>query len=230
MLLNRPNLWVRVLVEWLIRSECLNGLLWRYAFRYGYRNWSRYLDDLDGFTFFMDGNVHAKRVARRFGVTLKTIQQSFVVPADRSLVAWLEYGQALLQERRLQPTLLDVIYLPQDLPFPLSATADGPGFAVSYGFETNRAAKLEKVADAFRTMSDHLLKEFGGKVYLVKNVRASERTLADMYGANASSFFALKDELDPHWVLCNTWLEETFRGLLPNGCRARARAPGPPAR
>ena len=78
------------------------------------------------------------------------IQQTFVVPSDPGaaggwdrarddLVEWLDYAHDFLLERDLTPTLHDVLFLPKDSPFPflLSASADLPGFAVTYAFETS---------------------------------------------------------------------------------------------
>jgi decaprenylphospho-beta-D-ribofuranose 2-oxidase len=67
-------------------------------------------------------------------------------------------------------------------------------------------------------MADHLHKQFGGKVYLVKNVRASQQTLKAMYGSHIGTFIDLKRELDPACVLCNKFLKNTFGDLLPAEC------------
>jgi decaprenylphospho-beta-D-ribofuranose 2-oxidase len=228
----QPDRWYRVPVEWLVRVKRINRALWwlSFATRLGYREDEEYVDDLWGFTFFQDGNVRAKRVARTWtGRRLKTIQQTFVVPADRErLVAWLHQAQRFLADRGLHPTLADVLYLPRDLPFALSATVDTAGFAVSYAFETSRRRELERVSEAFGELADVLLRDYGGRVYLVKNVRASQGTLAAMYGKHAEAFFALKAELDPDGVLRNAFLERTFGPTLASTSARPARGDGPP--
>jgi decaprenylphospho-beta-D-ribofuranose 2-oxidase len=223
--LHRPKLALRVAVEWLMRIPWISKLLWRFYFRFLFRDGQEFIDDLDGYTFFMDGNARAKRIAKRFGFAMRNAQQTFVVPSDPGaaggwdrakddLVEWLEYAHEFLLERKLTPTLNDVLFLPKDLPFPLSASADLPGFAVSYAFETSNRNTLERVKQAFAELADVLWEKFGGRVYLVKNVFADQATLAAMYGDYAVQFLGLKRELDPSGILRNEFLERTFGDLL----------------
>ena len=93
----------------------------------------------------------------------------------------------------------------------LSSTAGGPGFAVSYAFETSRQSTLRRrPQEAFNELADLLWEDFGGRVHLVKNVFVSKKTLAKMYGEGAKRFFALKSELDPAGILRNDFLERTL--------------------
>lgn len=225
MALHQPDLAARPLVEWSMRIDALAQRAWPLFFDLVYRDGEQYIDDLEGFTFFMDGNARAKALATRFGVHLRTVQQTFIVPSapgaaggwdetEDDLVEWLEYAADLFRQRGLHPTLHDVLYLPADGRFLMSATADLAGFAVSYAFETNDEEKIARVKETFSEMADALWNEFSGRVYLVKNVCAKEETLRAMYGANAVDFFALKRELDPELVLRNDFLERTFGGFL----------------
>lgn len=228
MALHRPQLLVRIVVEWLMRVPFLAKRFWRFYFRFLFRDGDEYVDDLEGFTFFMDGNARAKRIAKRLGFKMQNAQQTFVVPSDpgaaggwdiakEDLVEWLEYAHRFLLERELTPTLNDVLFLPRDLPFPLSASADLPGFAVSYAFETSNPATLERVKEAFADLADDLGDRFRGRVYLVKNVFAKQKTLEAMYGDYAVEFFRLKRELDPGGLLRDPFLERTFGDLLERG-------------
>lgn len=221
---HRPKLLSRVLFEWLMRVPALARLLWRIVFRWAFRR-GEYIDDLEGFTFFMDGNARAKRIAKRLGFPMRNVQQTFVVPfdpdaprgwedAENTLVQWLGAAHKLFAGADLRPTLHDVLFLPGDDPFLLSATADRSGFAVSYAFETSNLETIGRVKEAFAELADLLWERFGGRVYLVKNVFASRATLAEMYRGNAERFFALKRELDPGGLLRNDFLERTFGELL----------------
>ncbi|MGA6948993.1 MAG: D-arabinono-1,4-lactone oxidase, partial [Solirubrobacterales bacterium] len=223
MIQHRPKLLVRVPFEWLMRVTWISRRLWSVIFRIGF-NREQYVDDLEGFTFFMDGNVRAKRAGKWFLFRMRNIQQTFVVPFDEkgargweagrdALLEWLEKAQRLLDERGLTPTLQDVLFLPRDEPFMLSSTAGGPGFAVSYAFETSRQSRLDGARKAFNELADLLWEDFGGRVHLVKNVFVSKKTLAKMYGEGAKRFFALKSELDPAGILRNDFLERTLGGL-----------------
>ena len=217
--LHQPGLALRVLVEWAMTVPPVPTIAWKLAYRFLYPDCKRFIDDLEGFTFFMDGNRRAKRIAKAFGWRPKTVQQTFIVPSDGpdptgDLVRWLEYAHGYLSELELTPTLQDILWLPKDLPFRLSATAGTPGFAVSYAFETSDHDVVEFAKLAFSEMADALWDDFRGRVYLVKNVCARPETLAAMYGANAVKFFALKEEVDPEHVLVNRFLLEHFRKLL----------------
>jgi len=208
MLLHRPRLLVRLPVEWLMRVTWISKLMWPIFFRL-YRQGSSYYDELDGYTFFMDGNTRAKRIGQRLGFRMQNIQQTFIVP-EPQLVAWLEDAHELLLERKLTPTMNDVLYLPRDFPFALSASYELAGFAVSYAFETSNERTLERARAAFTDLSDHLWDRFGGRVHLVKNVCARRETLWAMYGDHAAEFFALKHELDPDDMFANEFLERNF--------------------
>jgi decaprenylphospho-beta-D-ribofuranose 2-oxidase len=222
--LHRPRLTLRLLVEWLMRAPSLSKLLWRIYFELLYQDQQEFIDDLEGFTFFMDGNARAKRVAKRFGFAMRNVQQTFIVPArgdpregwgeaERDLVRWLEYAADFLRGRGLTPTLHDVLFLPKDLPFYLSASADQPGFAVSYAFETSKEDVLARAQQAFIEMADVLWSDYKGRVYLVKNVFARPATLRAMYGNHIGEFADVKHELDPDGLLRNDFLERTFPNL-----------------
>jgi decaprenylphospho-beta-D-ribofuranose 2-oxidase len=230
MLLFIPGFRLRILVEWLVRLVPFNRLLWRLAFEVFYKDGGKYVDSLEGFTFFMDANARAKRVAQSFGSNPQTLEQTFILPADPSseetwaqarehLVSWLEDANALFCELELTPTLDDVLFLPADLPFDLSSTADMAGFAVSYSFETSDRKRIAKAEHAFVQLADTLWSDYGGRVHLVKNVRARPATLVSMYGSGAVEFFGLKATVDPDCLLRNAWLERTFGPLLPAACR-----------
>jgi decaprenylphospho-beta-D-ribofuranose 2-oxidase len=225
LILHRPKLLIRIPYEWLLRVGWTARILWSLAFRIGFSK-DEYIDDLEGFTFFMDGNARAKRIGKWFGFPMRNIQQTFVLPFDPNgghgwqaghdaLFDWLGRVTRLFDERGLTPTLQDVLFLPADEPFLLSSSSAGPGFAVSYAFETSKRSTLEAARQAFTELADMLWKDFGGRVHLVKNVVASQATLADMYRDGAERFFALKGELDPSWVLRNDFLERTLGDLAP---------------
>jgi decaprenylphospho-beta-D-ribofuranose 2-oxidase len=225
MLLFEPKFPPRVLLEWLIRAVWFNRLFWWATYTFGYRRAEVYINDLPGFTFFMDGNVRSKHVAKRFGVRLKTIQQTFIVPVDahgpggwekgeQDLIRWLERAHTVLAAKKLTPTLHDVVFLPRDLPFRLSATSDMEGFAVSYAFETSNASTIQRAREAFSELADDLWNEFGGRVYLVKNVSAAPATLRAMYGPHAVTFFEVKQEVDARQILRNEFIEDHFGALL----------------
>ena len=225
MALHRPKLLIRLLVEWLMRVSFISKIFWRVYFRFVFRDGEEYIDDLEGFVFFMDGNARAKHTGRRLGFSMRNVQQSFVLPSDPGaeggwdrakddLVEWLDFAHEFLMERDLTPTLNDVLFLPRDLPFLLSASADNAGFVVSYAFETSNRRTLQRAEAAFSDMADVLWEKFQGRVHLVKNVFVKQETLAKMYGDHAVEFAQLKQHLDPNSLLRDDFLERTFGNLI----------------
>ena len=176
----------------------------------------------------MDGNARAKRIGKRFGFKMQNAQQTFVVPSDPGtdggwdhakddLVEWLEFAHGFLLERDLTPTLHDVLFLPSDRPFLLSASADMPGFASATRSRPRTAKRWSGRRRRSSSSPTSCWEKFGGRVYLVKNVFARPETLAEMYGAHLVEFIALKAELDPRGVLRDEFMERTFGDLAGSG-------------
>jgi decaprenylphospho-beta-D-ribofuranose 2-oxidase len=223
---HQPNMAIRTPVEWLLRVPWLTGPLWRFFF-WLIKTDTRYVDDLDGFTFMMDGTVRAKRIAESLGFAQRAIQQTFIVPvqsdshpfetADERLCGFLEACDRRFADAGVEPTLADVLYIPRDERFLLSASTGMSGFAVSFAFETSDWKRIRRIEECFVDLSETCAAT-GGRVYLVKNVRARPETLRAMYARTLPDFFALKGEVDPRGVLRNAFLERHFG--------AAAEAPG----
>jgi decaprenylphospho-beta-D-ribofuranose 2-oxidase len=231
LVINQPDSNLRVLAEWGMRTQWGCRVGWKWLCNKLAKD-NDFIDDLDGFTFVMDGNARAKRIGKSFGLKMQGIQQSFVVPNDpddeldergkpkwdagkERLVKFFEAAYGRFEQAGLSPTLVDVLFLPEDDRFLLSATEARSGFVVSFAFETSNAKKHEKIKQAFKDLSDDLWADFGkGRVYLVKNVHVNEGMLATMYGQNAKDFFELKKAMDPQCLLRNDFLDRTFGELL----------------
>ena len=219
----------RLAAEFGMRTEWGSRFGWKYLCRMLEKASAPWIYDLPDYTFLMDGNARAKRIGRSLGLSMKGIQQSFVVPNDpihpgvaedgarpnweqgkQRLVEFFDVAFAQFGRAGLSPTLTDVLFLPEDDRFLLSATEGRSGFVVSFAFETSNSTKLEKAEAVFRDLSDRLWEDFAeGRVYLVKNVRTNQGKIAEMYGDNRTAFLALKEELDPDGLLRN----EFFRHL-----------------
>jgi decaprenylphospho-beta-D-ribofuranose 2-oxidase len=231
LVLNQPDSKLRLLAEWGMRTQWGCRVGWKWLCNKLAKE-NDFIDDLYGFTFVMDGNARAKRIGKRFGFKMQGIQQSFVVPNDpddqldeqgnpkwdtgkNRLVKFFEAAYVRFEQAHLSPTLVDVLFLPEDDRFLLSATEARSGFVVSFAFETSDADRLETIEQAFKDLSDDLWADFAkGRVYLVKNVHVNEGMLATMYGQNAEDFFELKKVMDPQCLLRNDFLDRTFSELL----------------
>jgi decaprenylphospho-beta-D-ribofuranose 2-oxidase len=225
-LLHQPYTPLRPITEWAMRVPWVNRLLWRLYYA-SFRDGQTFIDDLGGYTFFMDGNVRSKELGEELGAEMITLQQTFVVPARshpgesrweddiyERLMIFFEVAKERFKKDDLTPTMFDVLFLPEDERFHLSASAEMAGFAVSFAFETSNKQRLAKIAQAFEDLADLCWEKVEGRVYLVKNVRCKPVTLAKMYGPSLDAFFALKREVDPEAVLRNAFLERNFGTYL----------------
>jgi decaprenylphospho-beta-D-ribofuranose 2-oxidase len=215
---HEPYTALRLVTEFLLRVPALVGTAWDLFYRLLKPN-TRYVDDLDGFTFMMDGTVRAKEIATSLGFKWKSIQQTFIIPAHSDVHAWETAEERLLdflnacdarfQAASVEATMMDVLFIPRDDNFLMSASNGMAGFAVSFAFETNSEARLATITKCFEELSDTCL-QAGGRVYLVKNVRAPKATLAKMYDTRVKAFLALKGEVDPDRTLYNAFLQRNF--------------------
>ena len=152
MLLHRPRLLVRLPVEWLMRVSWISKLMWPVFFRlYGEGSSTTTISRVTRSSW--TAMSRAKRIGQRLGFRMRSIQQTFIVPLgphpavgertpEQQLVAWLEHAHELLLERKLTPTMNDVLFLPRDYPFALSA---------SYGSRASRSAMRSRPPTSARS-------------------------------------------------------------------------------
>jgi decaprenylphospho-beta-D-ribofuranose 2-oxidase len=215
---HEPYTTVRLLTEFLLRVSFLTSIAWSFFYRL-LKTGTRYIDDLDGFTFMMDGTVRAKEIATSLGFAWKSIQQTFIIPAQSDVHEWETADQRLydflkacddrFQAAKVAPTMMDVLFIPRDDNFLMSASNGMAGFAVSFAFETNSESRLATIVRCFEELSE-TCSQAGGRVYLVKNVRARQATLVKMYDSRLKDFLALKGQVDPGRVLYNAFLQRNF--------------------
>jgi len=224
--IHEPNATFRIAAEWALRSQTVNVVTWPIFYALLFHEGETYVDDLQGFTFFMDGNSNANDLGRDLGFAMKAIQQTFVVPAqggrvanrgwddaDDRLADFLEAAHVKFEGHGLEPTLFDVLFIPRDDRAFMSPSRELDGFAVSYAFETSNPAKLELVKQCFVELSDDLL-AIGGRVSLVKNVHASVGALSTMYADGIPKLQALKAMVDPDKLLRSDFVARVLPQLL----------------
>ncbi|HEY1587612.1 MAG TPA: D-arabinono-1,4-lactone oxidase, partial [Polyangia bacterium] len=213
-LLHEPRSWLRACVDLLLRWQWFSRIGSWLTFNL-IRRPRTFVDDYEDYAFFMDGNAHAKAIGRAFGAKMRTLQQTFVVPADVDTAArFIEELSDALRAAHIVPTLFDCLFVPRDEEFLLSSSAALDGFAVSIAFDTSDAAVLSR-ARAILVEASARLHTIGGRVHLVKSVCADADDLRRMYGTRLDTFFSLKQRLDPTGVLRNEFLERTFPSYLP---------------
>lgn len=181
------------------------------------------VDELEGFTFFQDGNDATKGYLRELGFPTGIRQQTYVIPVvsgddaatEARLAKFLNDADALMDGRRLLPVLLDVLYLPAEGEgFALSSTRGLAGFAVTITFEelTRDTFPEEEAALADIAAMAHAL---GGRGHLVKNVYGDSSAIEQSYAAGITQLAALKATHDPGLRFGSSFL----RRVLPTlGC------------
>ncbi len=202
---------LRPLAEWMARGYITGPLFWWGTYLM-FQEKVDYIDDLFGYTFFMDGNVQTRAAERRLGITTFTLQQTYVIPSSQdTLDKFLDGAVELIASRDLDPQLFDVLFVSEDDAW-LSASRGQSGFAVTVAFETVRPGRLPALEHALRQLARMCL-EAGGRVHLGKTVCAEPEVLREMYKGGLEKFLALKNRLDPGRVLRNEFLERIFPEL-----------------
>jgi decaprenylphospho-beta-D-ribofuranose 2-oxidase len=212
---------LRTLIEWTLRSSKFNEVAWRVIYSLYYRNGSRFVDTLFNYTFFMDGTRRAKHSAARFGLDLKTIQQTFIVPIDLehpvvtadTTARVLDRMMTSLIEAKLPPLVCDVLYLPMKEDLYATSSNELSGVAVTLAFAVKDLPTAERIRRKLEEFSHDML-AIGGRVHLVKNVHARPEDLKAMYGEALAGFLDVKRRVDPTGLMQNEFLERIFPGAI----------------
>jgi FAD/FMN-containing dehydrogenase len=213
MLPHEPEHRVRVPLEMAVnRWHALSSLFWAFTHDIYMRGADTrpFVDDLLGYTFFMEGHLRAKRAADRLGLPFEVMQQTFVVPEAADLARFLATGLARLRADGIPLALLDVLWLPEDEPFCLSSSRGLAGYAVTFSFEG--PFSVPHLRKALEALSKEVL-AIGGRTHLGKNVCADPEDLAAMYQSGLTDYAAVKDRVDPHGMLQSRFLRRCFPSL-----------------
>lgn len=208
---HRPYILFRLVTEFLVQWFPSMGLhFWNYAYSVYTRINDTFIDPIDEYTFFMDGNVRAKTLGRKFGMTFRAVQQTFVIPASEdNMNHFLDETLRLLRDANMPPAMIDALHLPQDENFLLSSTNRLSGYAISMAFEALSPAKFEKIKAAMEELSA-LCMQMKGKVHLTKNVLTKPADVQEMYKDSVPEFFAVKKKYDPDKLFSNDFMERLF--------------------
>lgn len=170
-----------------------------------------FVDPLHDATFMMDGGVTAQRLARRLGVRMGVVQQSYALPVGSAVddagptLRFLEATFRRVRDARVAATVVDLLAVPADTSL-LSACAGRPGIVVSVAFQHLGGARAARAAQVLGALSEDAL-ALGGRVHLVKHVLASPEVLGAMYGDALRTWTRVRDRYDPERVLTSRLLE-----------------------
>jgi FAD/FMN-containing dehydrogenase len=179
------------------------------------------VDELEGFTFFQDGNDVTKRALRKAFLPTGLRQQTYVIPVvegddaatERRLADFLNQADELLDERWLLPVLLDVLYLPAEREaFALSSTRGLAGYAVTITFEELLRDAFPEAEAALADIAE-LAHAVGGRVHLVKNVFGDPARIEASYQAGVAQLRALKAVHDPAGRFGSDFLKRVLPSL-----------------
>lgn len=194
------------------------------VFEWGYKKPEKYVDELSGYTFFEDSNRNLRYLLRWLGFPMGIRQQTYVVPFDpdapeqseRTLAEFLREAKTLLDERKLSPTLLDVLYLPDEGPdsFALSSSRRLPGYAVTFTFEKLWSTRFDREEAALAEIAARCDAR-GGRVHLVKNVCAPAGLVEKEYSAGVTRMDDVRRKTGARDRLYNGFLRRVLPRLAP---------------
>lgn len=143
-----------------------------------------------------------------FGKKPKLYQNSYFIPNEGTKAT--EFTKKvcdLLLAYNLHFGMFDIMYIPKDEPFVLSASRYTDGFYINTTF-------FDKINEndlmKFYSELNDLCLEMGGKMNLVKNLFISTGHLEKMYGKEIGEMIELKKKTDPDNLIQSNFFKEKF--------------------
>ncbi|MFO0600737.1 MAG: FAD-binding protein [Myxococcaceae bacterium] len=213
---HRPASFSRVPIELAIHHfQSMGQAFWNFAYERYLDDNVAYIDELNGYTFFMDGNARTKRTAEAMGLSFRTIQETYVVPKHEQLMPFIIEARDMVRAAGLELALVDIIYLHRDEPFALSSTREGSGFAVTFTFEgLDGVTQTGRVRELFVDLATRSM-TLGGRIHLTKNVFAKPGDVSRMYKEGLTQLIAAKRKYDPYGLLTSDFAQRLFPALGP---------------
>ncbi len=154
--------------------------------------WSKYISKL----FFI------------FGYKPKLYQNSYFIPLEGNKVTTFTQKVCdLLLKYGLRFGMFDIMYIPKDEPFVLSASRDIDGFYINTTFFDTIN---EKNLMAFYQELNELCFEMKGKMNLVKNLFIEPALIEKMYEKEIQELIELKKKTDPEGLIISNFFKEKF--------------------
>ena len=164
------------------------------------------IDELAPFSFMMDSNWSARKLAAKAGMAAWMMQQSFAVPLDRSaanpgrpLEKFLDSLMRLAHDHGLEMGAIDMLFLPEDDGL-MSPVRGYEACLVTPVRQGVARGAVERVRMLFMRLSE-VCASLGGRVSLTKHVHVDPDVFQQMYGSALIEFSQLRRELDPQHTL-----------------------------
>ena len=177
-------------------------------------------DPLRGYTFFEDGNRKVRAGLHAVGLPGRLVQQTFMIPCDvkdapgssERLLTFLREADSLFTEMKIDPALIDVLYVGKDPHgFLLSSSRNMDAFAVTFTFE-RLILSMTREVEAMKSLSRICLRQ-NGVVHLVKHVHAFPDTIEHMYRAAFADLKAIRTTRNSEPVLANEFSSRALPGI-----------------
>jgi decaprenylphospho-beta-D-ribofuranose 2-oxidase len=206
-----------LLLQFAATIPWLRTLGYHLTFELAYKRPKTHVDEAYGYTFFEDGNRLLRKVLHGLGIPGHILQQTFIIPRGpggetAALDGFLTEADRYLDDRQLEPALIDVLYVGRDADaFLLSSSHELDGFAVTLTFERLfRSIEAEEAALGELSL---LCARYGGRVHLVKNVCADEETIENMYRGAIAGMRRVRATNGALGVLLNGFSRRVLRGM-----------------
>lgn len=135
-------------------------------------------------------------------------QNSYFIPNEgRNPTLFTQQVCALLVKYRLDFGMFDIMYIPKDEPFILSASRYTDGFYINTTFFDK--VNVDDLMNFYAELNK-LCFEMGGKMNLVKNLFITTDYLEKMYGKEILEMIELKKKTDPDNLIQSNFFKEKF--------------------
>jgi decaprenylphospho-beta-D-ribofuranose 2-oxidase len=214
-------------LHWMLQLFALSAILRKlsyfvlFTFVYKANVKNTYHDDVDGYSFFEDGNRGLRYLLRSWGFPVGIRQQAYVIPYDWqngddagvAVGQFLRASKKVFEEHGVSPVLIDVLYLPDDAgdDFHLCSSDDLAGFIVTFTFERLWSVQFPNEEAAYREVST-LCRDAGGRVHLPKSVHADPKDVAAMYAGGIQMMSATRARFHAD-LLSNEFRDRVLPGI-----------------
>jgi FAD/FMN-containing dehydrogenase len=152
--------------------------------------------------------MYVSKLFSIFGYKPKLYQMTYFIPLEKDQTTlFVKKTCELLLQYKLHFSMFDIMYLPKDEPFVLSASRYRDGYYVNLTFfdKTN----LENLMEFYSELNN-LCIEMGGRINLVKNSFIEIPLLEKMFEKEIKELVALKKQTDPDNLIISNFFLEKF--------------------
>lgn len=163
-------------------------------------------------TFWADPDYYwtkyMSQLLRPFGYKTHLYQMTHFIPfGGNKVTVFTKKVYELLDKYKLKYCMFDVMYIPKDEPFVLSASRYSDGFYVNTTFMDY--VKKETLMSFYKELN-LLCYEMKGKIYLAKNCFIESELLEKMHRTEIEEFVQLKAKYDPNNLLVSNFFNIHF--------------------